>query len=110
VRRSSRTTVRDAFAFDDGNVDLRNIQLRREGSSLVPLTPQEFKILNSMKQDAERVISRDELLNEVWGCHKSDSRRRVDNYILRLRQKQEVDPAHPVHFRIVHGCGYMFVP
>jgi DNA-binding response OmpR family regulator len=77
---------------------------------LVPLTPQEFKILNSMEQDAERVISRDEFLNEVWGCYKSDTRRRVDNYILRLRQKQEVDPARPVHFRIVHGCGYMFVP
>jgi DNA-binding response OmpR family regulator len=40
-----------------------------------------------MEQNAERVISRDELFNEAWGCHKSDSRRSVDNYILRLRQK-----------------------
>jgi len=40
-----------------------------------------------MEQDAERDISRNELLNEVWSCHKSDSRRSVDNYILRLRQK-----------------------
>ncbi|PYX23844.1 MAG: hypothetical protein DMG82_10425 [Acidobacteria bacterium] len=87
MRRSSRRTARDAFVFDDGNVDFRNMQLRREGSSLVPLTPQEFKILNSMEQDAERDISRNELLNEVWSCHKSDSRRSVDNYILRLRQK-----------------------
>ncbi len=54
------------------------MELRREGS-LVPLTPLEFKLLKFMVQNAERVISRDELLNEVWGCHKSDSRRTVDN-------------------------------
>jgi DNA-binding response OmpR family regulator len=109
VRRSLRSSARDAFAFDDVNVDFRNMQVRREGS-VVLLTLQEFKILKFMVQNAERVISRDELLNEVWGRHNSDSRRSVDNYILRLLQKLEVDPAHPVHFRTVHGFGYKFVP
>ena len=102
-----RTSARDAF--DDVNMDFRNRQLRREGS-VVPLTPQEFKILKFMVQNAERVISRDELLNEVWGCHNSDSRRSVDDHILRLRQKLEVDPAHPVRCRTVHGFGYKYVP
>jgi two-component system, OmpR family, alkaline phosphatase synthesis response regulator PhoP len=109
VRRSLRTSARETFAFGDVNVDFRNMELRREGA-VVPLTPQEFKILKFMVQNAARVISRDELLNEVWGCQKSDSRRTVDNHILRLRQKLEVDPAHPVHFRTVHGFGYKFVP
>jgi DNA-binding response OmpR family regulator len=109
VRRSLRSSARDAYAFDDVNVDFRNMQLRREGS-VVPLTPQEFKILKFMVQNAERVISRDELLNEVWGCHNSDSRRSVDNDILRVRQKLEVDSGYPVHFRTVHGFGYKFVP
>ena len=109
VRRSLRTSARDAFAFDDVTVDFRTMEVRREGS-VVPLTPQEFKILKFMVQNAKRVISRDELLNEVWECHKSDSRRTVDNHILGLRQKLEVDPSHPVHFRTVHGFGYMFVP
>ena len=74
VRRSLRTRARDAFAFDDVNVDFRNMQLRREGSVVVPLTPQAFKILKFMVQNAERVISRDELLNEVTsvsGSHRS---------------------------------------
>jgi DNA-binding response OmpR family regulator len=56
------------------NVDFRNMQLRREGSVVVPLTPQAFKILKFMVQNAERVISRDELLNEVTsvsGSHRS---------------------------------------
>jgi len=66
-------------------------------------------MLKFMVQNAQRVISRDELLNEVWGCQKSDSRRTVDSHILRLRQKLEADPARPVHFRTVHGCGYKFV-
>ena len=109
VRRSLYTTARDAFTFDDVTVDFRNMELRREGS-VVPLTPLEFKLLKFMIQNAERVISRDELLNEVSGCHKSDSRRTVDNHILGLRQKLEVDPSHPVHFRTVHGFGYKFVP
>ena len=109
VRRSLRTSARDAFAFDDITVDFRTMEVRREGR-VVPLTPQEFKILKFMVQNAKRVISRDELLNEVWECHKSDSRRTVDNHILGLRQKLEVDPSHPVHFRTVHGFGYMFVP
>jgi len=109
VRRSLRTSARDAFAFDDVTVDFRTMEVRREGS-VVPLTPQEFKILQFMVQNAKRVISRDELVNEVWECHKSDSRRTVDNHILGLRQKLEEDPSHPVHFRTVHGFGYMFIP
>jgi two-component system, OmpR family, alkaline phosphatase synthesis response regulator PhoP len=109
VRRSLRTSARDAFAFDDVTVDFRNMELRRGGNA-VPLTPQEFKILMFMIQNAERVISRHELLNQVSRCHKSDSGRTVDNHILRLRQKLEVDPSHPVHLRTVHGFGYKFVP
>ena len=60
-------------------------------------------------QNAERVISRDELLNEVWGYQNYPSTRTVDNHILKLRQKLEKDPSSPVHFRTVHGMGYKFV-
>jgi DNA-binding response OmpR family regulator len=55
------------------------------------------------------VISRDELLNEVWGYQNYPSTRTVDNHILKLRQKLEKDPTNPVHFRTVHGMGYKFV-
>ena len=71
---------------------------------------QEFKTLKFLTQNAERVISRDELLNEVWGYQNYPSTRTVDNHILKLRQKLEKDPANPVHFRTVHGMGYKFVP
>ena len=69
----------------------------------------EFNALKFLVQNAERVISRDELLTEVWGYQNYPSTRTVDNHILKIRQKLEKDPANPVHFRTVHGVGYKFV-
>jgi DNA-binding response OmpR family regulator len=74
------------------------------------LTTMEFKMLKYLIQNAHRVISRDELLNEVWGYENYPCTRTVDNHILRLRQKLERDPSRPVHFRTMHGVGYKFLP
>ena len=76
----------------------------------VMLTALEFKTLKYLAQNARRVISRDELLNEVWGYENYPCTRTVDNHILRLRQKLEKNPSRPVHFRTVHGAGYKFLP
>jgi DNA-binding response OmpR family regulator len=84
------------------------MEARRDGE-LVGLTPQEFKTLKFFVQNEERVISRTELLNEVWGYQNYPSTRTVDNHILKLRQKLEQDPANPSHFRTVYGIGYKFV-
>jgi DNA-binding response OmpR family regulator len=70
----------------------------------------EFKTLKYLAQNTRRVISRDELLNEVWGYENYPNTRTVDNYILRLRKKLEKDPSRPIHFRTVHGAGYKFLP
>jgi DNA-binding response OmpR family regulator len=81
----------------------------REGQP-VPLTAQEFKTLAYLTQHPERAITRDELLKAVWGYNSYPTTRTVDNHILRLRQKLEKDPAHPVHFCTLHGVGYQFMP
>jgi DNA-binding response OmpR family regulator len=110
LRRTSRAaTTADVNAFDGISVDFTRMEVTRDGQSIA-LTAQEFKTLKFMLQNAERVISRDELLNEVWGYQNYPSTRTVDNHILKLRQKLEKDPANPVHFRTVHGMGYKFVP
>jgi len=108
LRRTTRPPATDRFAFDDTSIDFTKMEIIREGRT-VALTAQEFKTLKFMVQNAERVITRDELLNEVWGYHNYPSTRTVDNHILKLRQKLEKDPANPVHFRTVHGVGYKFV-
>lgn len=110
TRRSNRQPSRDeVFAFGDVSVDFAKMELTRAGRP-VALTAQEFKILRFLLQNQERVLSREELLNQVWGYQNYPSTRTVDNHILRLRQKLEKDPGNPAHFRTVHGVGYKFVP
>jgi DNA-binding response OmpR family regulator len=76
----------------------------------VTLTSKEFKTLAYLIKNPRRVISRDELLNEVWGYQNYPCTRTVDNHILKLRKKLESEPAHPKHFHTVHCAGYRFVP
>src|SRR5580658_3525302 len=109
MRRSTQTPLTETFKFGDVKVDFTKMELWRD-EKLVELTSQEFKVLKFMIQNAERVLSREELLNHVWGYRNYPSTRTVDNHILRLRQKLEKDPANPLHFRTVHSSGYKFVP
>jgi DNA-binding response OmpR family regulator len=81
-----------------------------QAGSPVTLTAQEFKLLKFFAASPGRVLTRDELLNEVWGYQNYPSTRTVDNHILRLRQKLEPDPANPRYFLTIHGAGYKFVP
>ena len=110
VRRTSgRGAVQSTLlSFGDVAADFSKMELTCAGKP-VALTAQEFKILKFMSENVARVISREELLNEVWGYQNYPSTRTVDNHILRLRQKLEKDPSNPVHFRTVHSAGYKFV-
>ncbi len=108
VRRTSRTEAGELLVFGRVSVDFARMELTRD-QQLVPMTAQEFKILKFFSQNPGRVISRSELLNEVWGYQNYPSTRTVDNHIWKLRLKLEDDPANPVHFQTVHGAGYKFV-
>jgi DNA-binding response OmpR family regulator len=109
LRRVRGPKVADNYSFDDVTVDFAKMELTRKGES-VAFTPQEFKVLKYFVRNPERVVSREELLNEVWGYNGYPSTRTVDNYIVKLRQKLEDDPSNPAHFRTVFGAGYRFVP
>jgi DNA-binding response OmpR family regulator len=109
LRRAQRTALSDRYSFANVSVDFAKMEVRRAGKP-VPLTPHEFKALRYFVQNPERVLSRDELLNQVWGYECYPSTRTVDNHILKLRQKLEQDPANPIYIRTIHGAGYKFVP
>lgn len=94
--------------FGDVEINFSAMELLRDGRN-VPLTAQESKILRFLLDNEERVISRSELLDRVWGYHCYPTTRTVDTHILRLRKKLEHDPDDPVHLRTVHGVGYRFV-
>jgi len=108
IRRSRRSSLRPCVAFGDVQVDFACMRATRSGKAIT-LTAHEFKLLRFFLDNPERVLSRDELLNEVWGYNAYPSTRTVDNQILKLRQKLEENPANPVHFCTVHGAGYRFV-
>jgi DNA-binding response OmpR family regulator len=122
VRRAMRRNIRkqqaaataesasphDLLIFGDVEIDFTSMEAKRAGE-MVSMTAQEFKLLKFLSRSSERVISREELLNEVWGYQNYPSTRTVDNHILRLRQKLEPDPARPRYFVTVHSAGYKFV-
>ena len=80
------------------------------GHVQIPLALKEFRTLEFMIKNARRAISRDELLNEVWGYENYPCTRTVDNHILKFRQKLENDPANPRSLVTMHGLGYKFIP
>ena len=94
--------------FGQVHIDFFSMEVRRSDRP-VSLTAMEFKALKFFVSNPNRVISRDQLLNEVWGYDNYPCTRTVDHHVLKLRQKLEADPAHPVHFRTVHGTGYKFI-
>jgi DNA-binding winged helix-turn-helix (wHTH) protein len=99
----------DYAEFGDIRVDFRSIEVRRN-NRLVQLSAMEFKVLKFFISHPDRVISRDELLNEVWGYTSYPCTRTVDNHVLRLRHKLEPDFSNPVYLRTAPGFGYRFTP
>jgi len=108
VRRSTQGQSEDVFCFDDVTVNFPNVEVMR-GGELVSLTAREFQTLKFLIQNQERVISREELLQKVWGYQNYPSTRTVDTHMLHLRHKLEREPANPLHFRTVHSVGYKFI-
>jgi DNA-binding response OmpR family regulator len=115
VRKTAHTGIasdsagHEILEFDDVRVDFTTMEAIKEGTSIA-MTNTEFKLLQYLARTPGRVISREELLDQVWGLNNYPTTRTVDNHILRLRQKLESDSSNPRHFLTVHGAGYKFVP
>jgi len=109
IRRASRLNPEGMYVFADVIVDSYKTEVTRGGEQIT-VTRKEFKTLEFLTKNAQRVISREELLEKVWGYDNYPCTRTVDNHMLRLRQKLESDPSHPLHILTVHGLGYKFMP
>jgi len=107
-RIHSTPELPDALRFGDVEIDFRRYIARR-CEQLVEMTRKEFATLRLLVARAGEVVTREEVLNEVWGYEAYPVSRTVDNHIAGLRAKLEKDAAHPVHIRTVHGVGYKFV-
>jgi DNA-binding response OmpR family regulator len=107
-RTNSSKSLPNDLSFGDVEIDFLRYVARRRGKP-VEMTRKEFAILRLLGSRTGEVVTRDELLNEVWGVESYPVTRTVDNHIAGLRAKLEADPARPVYIRTVHGVGYQFV-
>jgi two-component system alkaline phosphatase synthesis response regulator PhoP len=107
-RAATGQSVTPQYSFGDVVVDVRRAEVRR-GGALIDLSAREFLLLKYFVEHPGAVISRDELLNEVWGYHSMPATRTVDVHVAWLRQKIEPNTRRPQHILTVHGLGYRFV-
>ena len=110
LRRSSsqQTAAADVYRFSDIEVNVRSNEVRRNGD-LVDLSSKEFALLAYFIAHPVETLSRDRLLDAVWGYENYPSTRTVDTHIVHLRQKLEPNPEEPRFILTVHGTGYKFV-
>jgi two-component system, OmpR family, alkaline phosphatase synthesis response regulator PhoP len=95
------------YQFGHVRVDFRRAEVTRDGRAL-ELSAREFQLLRYFIEHRGAALSRDELLNEVWGYHAMPSTRTVDVHVAWLRQKIEANPKRPQYIQTVHGIGYRF--
>jgi DNA-binding response OmpR family regulator len=96
------------YSFDDVEIDFEKFRATREGEPL-ELTPREFEILKLLIQCHGDVVTRDRMLDEVWGHEVYVTTRTVDNHVLKLRKKVEEKPSKPQYILSIYGLGYKFV-
>ncbi|HTF67892.1 MAG TPA: response regulator transcription factor [Edaphobacter sp.] len=106
LRRAAPETR--VLRFGDTEVDPERRIVLCQGQE-VKLTPAEYNLLLFFLSNTDRALTRDVILNSVWGYESFPNSRTVDAHVLRLRQKLELDPATPRHFLTMHGVGYRFL-
>jgi DNA-binding response OmpR family regulator len=107
-RVSPQAPAPEVYRFSDVEVNIRSHQVRRAGK-LVELSAKEFALLAYFISHPAETLSRDRLLDEVWGYENYPNTRTVDTHIVHLRQKLEPNPEEPRFILTVHGSGYKFV-
>ncbi len=107
-RASPPEAEKEEFTFGAVTVNFHDQEVRK-GKTLIPLTMREFSVLRYFIQHEGEVVTRDMLLDAVWGYDQYPVTRTVDNDILSLRKKVETNHSYPRHFLTVHTAGYRFV-
>jgi DNA-binding response OmpR family regulator len=107
--RRAKKEVQDAYEFGDFRLDLSARRLTRKGRE-IELSPKEFNLLEYFVKKPGRALTRDEILNAVWGYDCVVTSRSIDRFVTTLRNKIEPDPAHPIFIHTIRQIGYRFEP
>ena len=108
-RQAEAASVSDfsTFSFAGKTIDFGALELR-SGDSTIHLTLMEAELLRHLVRNDGKIVSRKQILEEVWGLHEDTDTRAIDNFVVRLRRYLEDDPGHPRHLLTVRGIGYRF--
>lgn len=98
----------DRVSFAGKTIDFGALELR-SGDSTIHLTLMESELLRHLVRNDGKIVSRKQILEEVWGLHEDTDTRAIDNFVVRLRRYLEDDPGHPRHLLTVRGVGYRFL-
>ena len=109
VMRRMSPESRKVIQFGDTAIDLERRIVERQSKD-VKMTPAEYNLLTYFVNNPDKALTRDMILNSVWGYESFPNTRTVDAHVVKLRQKLEPDPNAPRHFLTVHGVGYRFLP
>lgn len=96
------------FSFAGKTIDFGALELRSRENT-IHLTMMESELLRHLVQNDGKIVSRKQILEQVWGLHEDTDTRAIDNFVVRLRRYIEDDPGHPRHLLTVRGVGYRFV-
>lgn len=108
LRHVETLRARSEFGFGDITVDLRRRRVSRR-SRPVELSAREYELLQFLITHRGELVTREQLLTAVWGYSHLPFTRTVDNFVMKLRKKLEINPHDPRHILTVHGTGYRFV-
>lgn len=98
----------DKYTFGDVSLDFEKLEARK-GNKKIDLSLKEYEILKYFISKEGKIVTRNDLLDEVWGYENFPTTRTVDNYILMIRKRIETNPARPEHLLTYHSAGYKFV-
>ena len=100
-------TELEQYAFGNVEINFKKMEVHIDGKE-IRFTRKEFSILHYLIQHKGEVVHRHDLLNEVWGYDKIPTTRTVDNFILDIRKKIEIEPSNPLFIKTISGVGYKF--
>lgn len=110
LRREKNETKKNCDSYSFGNVEIDFVQFKIiRGGKKFDLTSLEMEILKYFVEHRGEVVTREQLLDKVWGYEKFPTTRTIDNHIMKLRKKIEEDPSHPKFFFSAYGAGYRFM-
>lgn len=110
LKRNKTNSNADVFSFDECEINFLTFDVKTISGAVETISKREMALLRLLVDNANNVVSRDEILEKIWTKDENPSSRTIDNFILNFRKWFEKNPKEPVHFQSIRGVGYKFIP